>query len=141
MQLPAGTVAQREADAKAHPGDPERQLAYAVSLQGEGLRTDARAAAEQAVAADPRNLDAQVAAIVLGYDKDNPATAVGALGALIKQNPNQIGPVLHLGILLLWIKRNTLALQEFQKAVKIAPSSRDGQVAAAFVRGLQAAKG
>jgi tetratricopeptide (TPR) repeat protein len=141
VQLPAGSVAVRRADAKAHPGDPEKQLAYAVALQGEGLRTAARSAAEQAVAADPRNLDAQVAAIVFGYDKDSPATAVGSLGALIKQNPNQIGPVLHLGILLLWIKRTTLAEQEFVKAVALSPSSRDGKVAAAFLKGLRSSKG
>jgi tetratricopeptide (TPR) repeat protein len=141
VQLQGGSVATRKAAAKAHPGNPETQLAYAVALQGEGLRTAARAAAEQAVAADPQNLDAQVAAIVFGYDKDNPSVAVGALGGLIKQNPNQIGPILHLGILLLWIKRNTLAEQEFEKAVKLAPTSRDGQVAAAFLRGLHASKG
>jgi tetratricopeptide (TPR) repeat protein len=141
VPLPAGTVAERRRDAAAHPDSAESQLAYAVALQGEGLRTAARAAAEQAVAADPTNLDAQVAAIVLGYDKDAPATAVGALGALIKQNPNQIGPVLHLGILLLWIKQDALAQQEFAKAVAISPTSRDGRVAAAFLSGLKARKG
>jgi hypothetical protein len=141
VQLPAGTVAERKQDAAAHPGSAELQLAYAVALQGEGKRSAARAAAEQAVAADPTNLDAQVAAIVMGYDKDAPATAVGALGSLIKQNPDQVGPVLHLGILLLWIKQDTLAQQEFAKAVSISPTSRDGRVAAAFLSGLKAKKG
>jgi tetratricopeptide (TPR) repeat protein len=130
-------VAERKRIAAAHPGSAELQLAYAVALQGEGLRTAARAAAEQAVAADPTNLDAQVAAIVLGYDKDAPATSVGALGALIKQNPDQVGPVLHLGILLLWIQRNALAEQEFAKAVTISPTSRDGRIAKAFLTGLK----
>ena len=49
--------------------------------------------------------------------------------------------MLHLGILLLWIKRNALALQEFQKAVKISPASRDGQVAARSCAGCESAKG
>jgi tetratricopeptide (TPR) repeat protein len=137
VSLPAGSVAERKRIAAAHPGSAELQLAYAVALQGEGLRTAARAAAEQAVAADPTNLDAQVAAIVLGYDKDAPATSVGALGALIKQNPDQVGPVLHLGILLLWIQRNALAEQEFAKAVTISPTSRDGRIAKAFLTGLK----
>jgi hypothetical protein len=77
----------------------------------------------------------------MGYDKDAPATAVGALGSLIKQNPDQIGPVLHLGILLLWIKQDKLAQQEFEKAVSISRTSRDGRVAAAFLSGLEPKKG
>jgi tetratricopeptide (TPR) repeat protein len=141
VKLPGGGVAERKRAAAAHPGSADLQLAYALALQGAGKRTAARAAAEQAVAADPRNLDAQVAAIVLGYDKDAPATAVGALGALIKQNPDQVGPVLHLGILLLWIERNTLAAQEFAKAAKISPTSRDGRIASAFLAGLKKSSG
>ena len=96
-------------------------------------RADARAAAEQAVADDPNEIDAQVAAIVLGYDKDSPATAVGALGMLIKNDPQAASPVMHLGLLLLWIKRTALARQEFSKAVKLDPSGRIGRVAKAFL--------
>jgi tetratricopeptide (TPR) repeat protein len=141
VKLPGGTVAARERAAKAHPGSADLQLAYALALQAEGKRIPARAAANQAIAADPTNLDAQVAAIVLGYDKDAPATAVGALGALIKQNPEQIAPVLHLGILLLWIHRTALAEQELSKAVALGPKSRDGRVAAAFLAALKQGKG
>ncbi|MEO9175885.1 MAG: hypothetical protein ABI317_10280, partial [Gaiellales bacterium] len=141
VKLPGGSVVERQRVAAAHPDSADDQLAYAVALQGEGKRTKARAAAEQAIAADPRNLDAQVAAIVLGYDKDAPATAVGALGALIKQNPDQVAPVLHIGILLLWIQQTTLARQEFAKAVKISPTSRDGLIARAFLAGLEKTKG
>lgn len=141
VTLPAGSVAARKASAAAHPDSAEQQLAYALALQGVGNRSAARQAAEQAIAADPTNLDAQVAAIVLGYDKDAPATSVGALGALIKQNPNQVGPVLHMAILLLWIHRTSLAQQEFAKAVSISPTSRDGQVAQAFLSGLKKANG
>jgi tetratricopeptide (TPR) repeat protein len=135
-QLPSGGVATRKAAAAAHPGDAPLQLAYALALQSVGQRTAARAAAERAVAADPRNLDAQVAAIVLGYDKDSPATSVGALGALIKQNPDQVALFAHMGELLLWVKRTALARQEFQKAVQAAPHSPDGRFAAAVLRQL-----
>ena len=137
VPLPGGSVAARRRAAAAHPDSARLALAYAVALQGAGRRADARAAAEQAIAADPRSLDAQVAAIVLGYDKDSPATAVGALGALIKTNPAAASPVFHLGLLLLWIKRNALAEQEFAKAVKLDPGGRIGRVAEAFLGSLR----
>jgi tetratricopeptide (TPR) repeat protein len=134
--LPGGSLAVRRRAAAEHPDSVTLALAYAVALQDAGRRTDARAAAEQAVAADPTEIDAQVAAIVLGYDKDSPATAVGALGMLIKNDPRAPSPVLHLGFLLLWIKRTALAKQEFAKAVMLDPSGRLGRVAKAFLENL-----
>lgn len=139
--LPGGAIELRRKAAAANPASVRLALAYATALQQVGRRTEARAAAEQAVAADPRSIDAQVAAIVLGYDKDSPATAVGALGSLIKTNPQAPSPVFHLGLLLLWIHRNALAEQEFAKAVRLDPDGRIGKVAAAFLKPLRAAKG
>jgi tetratricopeptide (TPR) repeat protein len=139
--LPGGSVAALRRSSSAHPESARLALAYAVALQDAGRRADARAAAEQAVAADPTEIDAQVAAIVLGYDKDSPATAVGALGMLIKNNPAAPSPVLHLGLLLLWIKRTALAKQEFAKAVELDPSGRIGRVAKAFLESLNGAGG
>ena len=134
--LPGGSVAVRRQAAAAHPDSARLALAYAAALQDAGRRADARAAAEQAVAADPTSIDAQVAAIVLGYDKDSPAVAVGGLGMLIKNNPQAASPVMHLGLLLLWIKRTALARQEFAKAVKLDPSGRIGRVANVFLENL-----
>jgi tetratricopeptide (TPR) repeat protein len=139
--LPGGTPEVRGRAAAAHPDSARLALAYAVALQDAGRRADARAAAEQAVADDPNEIDAQVAAIVLGYDKDSPATAVGALGMLIKNDPQAASPVLHLGLLLLWIKRTALARQEFSKAVKLDPSGRIGRVAKAFLENLDSSGG
>jgi tetratricopeptide (TPR) repeat protein len=141
VPLPGGSLETRRRAAAAHPDSARLALAYAVALQGVGRRADARAAAEQAVAADPRSIDAQVAAIVLGYDKDSPATAVGALGGLIKTNPQAVSPVFHLGLLLLWIKRSALAEQEFAKAVKLDRSGRIGRVAQAFLTPLRKSGG
>ena len=141
VPLPGGSLETRRKAAQANPNSAPLLLAYAAALQGVGRRADARAAAEQAVAADPRSLDAQVAAIVLGYDKDSPATAVGALGGLIKTNPEAPSPVFHLGLLLLWIHRNALAEQEFAKAVRLDPQGRIGKLAAAFLAPLKAANG
>ncbi len=134
--LPGGSVDVRRRAAAAHPDSARLALAYAVALQDAGRRADARAAAEQAVAADPTAIDAQVAAIVLGYDKDSPAVAVGGLGMLIKNDPQAASPVMHLGLLLLWIKRTALAKQEFAKAVKLDPSGRIGRYSQAFLENL-----
>jgi tetratricopeptide (TPR) repeat protein len=139
VPLPGGSVEARRKAAAANPNSAPLALAYALALQQVGRRSAARAAAEQAVAADPRSLDAQVAAIVLGYDKDSPATAIGALGALIKQNPQAQSPVFHLALLLLWIHRRALAEQEFAKAIGLDPASRLGKVAHAFLAPLKAA--
>jgi tetratricopeptide (TPR) repeat protein len=141
VSLPGGSVDARRRAAAANPNSAPLALAFALALQQVGRRSAARAAAEQAVAADPRSLDAQVAAIVLGYDKDSPATAIGALGALIKQNPQAQSPVFHLALLLLWIHRRALAEQEFAKAIRLDPASRLGKVAHAFLAPLKAADG
>jgi tetratricopeptide (TPR) repeat protein len=141
VPLPGGSLEMRRRAAAAHPDSARLALAYAVSLQRVGRRADARAAAEQAVAADPGSLDAQVAAIVIGYDKDSPSTAVGALGSLIKSNPQAVSPVFHLALLLLWIKRNALAEQEFAKAVRLDPGGRIGRVAQAFLTPLRKSSG
>jgi tetratricopeptide (TPR) repeat protein len=130
--LPEGSVDVQRRAAAAHPESARLALAYAIALQGAGRRADARSAAQQAVAADPTELDAQVAAIVLGYDKDAPATSVGALGGLIKTNPNAPSPVFHLGLLLYWIHKDGLAKQEFAKTVKLDPTGRLALYAKAF---------
>ena len=126
--LPGGTSPCAGRPRPRIPTRPGSRWRTQSALQDAGRRADARAAAEQAVAADPTSIDAQVAAIVLGYDKDQPAVAVGGLGMLIKNNPQAVSPVMHLGLLLLWIKRTALARQEFAKAVKLDPirSNREG---------------
>ena len=52
------------------PRSLRAQLGYAYSLQFQS-RTRARVVAERALALDATNIDAQVAVIVLGFDKDS----------------------------------------------------------------------
>ena len=65
------------------PRSQAAQLDYAYDLQFSS-RTRARLVAERALALDASNIDAQVAVIVLGFDKDVPAQAVGRLGQLMQ---------------------------------------------------------
>ena len=66
-----GSLAQVRARAAAAPRSQAAQLDYAYGLQFSS-RTRARLVAERALALDASNIDAQVAVIVLGFDKDVP---------------------------------------------------------------------
>ena len=72
-----GSLPQLRARAAAAPRSLRAQLDYAYSLQF-GSRTRARLVAEQALALDASNIDAQVAVIVLGFDKDSRRRQSGA---------------------------------------------------------------
>ena len=71
-----GSLARLRARAAAARRSLPAQLDYAYALQFSS-RTRARLVAE-ALALDASNIDAQVAVIVLGFDKDVPAQAVGS---------------------------------------------------------------
>ena len=75
-----GSLARLRAGAAAAPRSLPAQLDYAYALQFSS-RTRARLVAEKALALDAGNIDAQVAVIVLGFDKDVPAQAVGQLAS------------------------------------------------------------
>jgi tetratricopeptide (TPR) repeat protein len=113
----------------ARPAAAGTPLADAAKLEGEGQREAALAAAKRAVARDPASVDAAVAVAVLGFDKDQPSQAFGALGNLTRSFPSAASPVFHLGVLLLWIGQPARAKTEFQKAVALDPRGRIGQVA------------
>ena len=113
----------------ARPAPVGTPLALAAKLEGEGRREAALAAARRAVSRDPASVDAAVAVAVLGFDKDQPSLAFGALGNLARSFPSAASPVFHLGVLLLWIGQPARAKTEFQKAAALDPQGRIGQVA------------
>jgi tetratricopeptide (TPR) repeat protein len=113
----------------ARPAPAGSPLAAAATLEGQGKRLAALAAAKRAVARDPASVDAAVAVAVLGFDKDQPSQAFGALGNLTRSFPTAASPIFHLGVLLLWIGQPARATTEFQKAEALDPNGRIGQVA------------
>jgi tetratricopeptide (TPR) repeat protein len=127
--LARGPVAALRRKAQAAPGDPDAQLALAAALQADGKRRGAREAAALAVAADPDDLDAQVAVAVLGFDKDRPAAAVGALGTILRGDRSRVEPRLHLALLLSWIGRREQAREQFRLAAQADPDGRLGKLA------------
>jgi tetratricopeptide (TPR) repeat protein len=131
-----GTLAGLRRQAVAAPRSPRAQLNYAYDLQFQS-RTRARVIAERALALDATNLDAQVAVIVLGFDKDVPAQAVGRLGTLMQSRPDAPSPRFHFGELLSWIGRDTQAKQEYRKASALDPKGLIGQFARSVLKASQ----
>jgi Flp pilus assembly protein TadD len=123
-----GNLKTLRARAVAQPRSQLAQLDYAYALQFSS-RTRARAIAERALALDASAVDAQVAVIVLGFDKDQPAQAVGRLGQLMRTEPTAVSPRFHFGELLSWIGQDKQAKTEYQQASKLDPSGLIGKVA------------
>ncbi len=123
-----GSLAQLRARAAAAPRSQAAQLDYAYGLQF-GSRTRARLVAERALALDASNIDAQVAVIVLGFDKDVPAQAVGRLAQLMQSRAAAPSPRFHFGELLSWIGQEAKAKQEYRQALKLDPTGLIGRFA------------
>jgi len=132
--LPRGSIVDLKRRARAAPADADLQLAVAAALQAAGKRRQAREAATLAVAADPNDLDAQVAVAVLGFDKDNPAAAVGAVGTILRGDNSRVQPRVHLGLLLSWIGRREQAREQFRLAAAADPDGRLGELARELAR-------
>jgi tetratricopeptide (TPR) repeat protein len=131
--LVQGTLAQLRAKAVAAPRDQQAQLDYAYGLQFQS-RTRARGVAERALALDATSLDAQVAVIVLGFDKDVPAQAVGRLGQLMRTQPQAASPRFHFGELLAWIGQDAQAKKEYEQASSLDPKGLIGQFARSVLK-------
>jgi tetratricopeptide (TPR) repeat protein len=123
-----GSLAQVRARAAAAPRSQAAQLDYAYALQFDS-RTRARLVAERALALDASNIDAQVAVIVLGFDKDVPAQAVGRLAQLMQSRAGAPSPRFHFGELLSWIGQEAKAREEYRQASKLDPTGLIGRFA------------
>ncbi|MDX6600486.1 MAG: hypothetical protein QOE87_4373 [Gaiellales bacterium] len=129
----SGSPAQVRARAAAAPSSLRAQLGYAYSLQF-GSRTRARVVAERALALDATNLDAQVAVIVLGFEKDQPAQAVGRLAQLMQSRPDAPSPRFHFGELLSWLGQANKAKEEYRKASALDPKGLIGRFARSVLK-------
>jgi tetratricopeptide (TPR) repeat protein len=109
-----------ELERRAQSGGVGDLLAYGVALQRVGRPVSAREAFDRAVAAEPENLDAQVAAAVARFDKDAPEEAFSRLGPLARDHPRAGVVRFHLGLLLLWIR----AVDEARRQLDLAAEGR-----------------
>ncbi len=128
-----GSLAVLRAAVAAHPTSAADQLALASRLE----RTDRLAAlkvARIAAALAPTGVSEQVAVTVLGFSKDQPMTAISALGNLASQASTQDNAQVrfHLGLLYFWIRDSQDAAAQFTQVEQDAPESPYAQVAHVF---------
>ncbi len=130
---PHGSVKALRAAVAASPSSAAAWLALAERLE----RTDRLAAvnaARKAVALDPNGVSTQVAAAVLGFDKERPMDSLQKLMTLSTQPGVQQNPEVrfHLGLLFFWLKDSQDAAGQFRQVVQDAPGSGYAQVAQVF---------
>ena len=135
---PSGrTLAQLRAAATANAGELQPQLDYGAALLADGQRVAATDAFSAALAVDPSSVEAKVGKIIATYAKDNPAASFGQMGPLVRDNPGNPSPRLHLAMMLLWIRDSDTARAELRQVATADPDGRLGQVAQQFLDSLQ----
>ena len=107
-----------ELERRAEGGDAADLLAYGVALQRLGRPVSAQDAFDEALAREPKSLEARVATAVGRFDKDAPEQAFSRLGPLARDHP-QAGVVrFHLGLVLLWIRAVDEARRQLERAAR-----------------------
>lgn len=134
--IPDRPLAALLAAAKAHPDDAQAQIAAGAALLAAGRRLDATDAFDAALQADPNALEAKVGRIIATYQKDHPEKSFGQMGPLVRDNPSNPSPRLHLALMLLWIKDVDTARAELRQVANADPNGRLGSVAERFLASL-----
>ena len=113
------------------------KVLYGVALQRLGKRLSARRQFDEALALAPSSAEAQVAAAVARFDKDDPSRAFSRLGPLARRFPRAPTVRFHLGLLLLWIGRVDEAKTQFERARALGPRTPIGGEANRFLESLE----
>jgi tetratricopeptide (TPR) repeat protein len=122
-------------------GGVRELLLYGVGLQRVGRPVSAARAFELAARRAPRSAEAQVAAAVGRFDKDEPAEAFGRLGPLARRFPNEPSVRFHLGVLLLWTGRIDEAERQLRLASRTKPGSPLAREAERYLDTIHKARG
>jgi tetratricopeptide (TPR) repeat protein len=139
-QLPLQQLDELERRAKA-TDDAESWIRYGVALQRAGRPVSALQAFDRAVDADPQDVEAQVAAAVVRFDKDDPAAAFLRLGPLAQRYPDAAVVRFHLGLMLLWLRDVAGSREQLEQAIALEPESIYGREAALLLDRLDEAAG
>ncbi len=113
--------------------DMRAKLLYGVALQRVERPVSAERQFAAAAALAPENPEAQVAAAVGRFDKDNPSAAFSRLGPLTKRFPRAPTVRFHLGLLLLWLSDLPDARKQLRLARAEAPGTPLAQEANRFL--------
>jgi tetratricopeptide (TPR) repeat protein len=118
-----------ELERRAEEGAVADWLLYGSVLQRLGRPVAAREAFDRAVALDPASVEAQTAAAVARFDKDDPAAAFSRLGPLARSHPDAPVVRFHLGFMLLWLNELDEARRQLGLAEEAGPATVYGQEA------------
>jgi predicted Zn-dependent protease len=115
------------------PLQPNALLQKGERLQREGHQRSASRMFDRAARAEPENADAQVAAAVGKFDKDNLNASFSRLGPLTRRFPESQTVRFYLGLLLAWTGQRDAAVDQFRKSVSLEPDTALGRAASAFL--------
>jgi tetratricopeptide (TPR) repeat protein len=116
------------------PLRPNALLTRGSELQQQGRQHSARRTFERAARRDPENDEAQVAAAVARFDKDNLNASFSRLGPLTRRFPESQTVRFYLGLLLAWTAQRDAAVEQFDKTVELGPETQLGRAAAQFLK-------
>ncbi len=108
-----------------------------AALQAQGHQHLAERLYSRAAARAPGNDEAQVAAAVGRFDKDNLSASFSHLGPLTRRFPKSQSVRFYLGLLLAWTGQRDPAVEQFKKAVALGKGTPLGTSAQAFLAKLE----
>ena len=120
--------------------DVQARLLYGLALQRLGRPVSAEREYAAAARLAPQDPEAQVAAAVGRYRKDEPERAFSRLGPLARRFPRAATVRFHLGLLLLWlgrVDRVDEAKRQLQLARRLAPGSTHAKESSRFLARLK----
>jgi predicted Zn-dependent protease len=115
------------------PIRPNALLERGSRLQAQGHQHSAARAYALAARRAPSDDQAQVAAAVGRFDKDDLAASFSRLGPLTRRIPRSQVVRFYLGLLLAWTGQRSPALAQFDKAVALGPHTSLGRSSQAFI--------
>jgi tetratricopeptide (TPR) repeat protein len=151
-RLGRNTIIQGRADNLLHPNyfQPSNGPPYPVfipltrnslleqgsRLQQQGHQISAERMFARAATKQPGNVEAQVAKAVGLFDEDNLTPAFSHLGPLSAKYPRSQVVHYYLGYLLAWTAQGQQAISQFEKTVKLGPTTEVGKAAKKFLEGI-----
>jgi tetratricopeptide (TPR) repeat protein len=123
------------------PLEPNRLLERGSRLQLQGHQHSAERLYRRAARAAPDDDEAQVAAAVGLFEKDDLNASFSRLGPLTSRFPRSQSVRFYLGLLLAWTGQRDPAIAQFRKTVALGRETTLGRQAAAFLAKVGSAPG
>ena len=115
------------------PSGRSSLLRRGAILQAQGRQHSAERLYLQAAKREPGNAEAQVAAAVGRFDKDDLSASFSRLGPLTRRFPHNQSVRYYLGLLLAWTGQRDPSVAQFKKTVALGKGTRLGLSAQAFL--------